>query len=72
MDSHLYWIDEKERKKTLRAKAGDEALPEEELVVPLPSDSKRSGSGVKPFRGSAAPSAKPHSHTLHKQPSYAY
>lgn len=72
MDSHLYWIDESERKKTLRAKAKNESLPEEELIIPLPSYAKRSGSGVKPFRGSAVPSAKPHSRTLHKQPSYAY
>lgn len=36
LDSHLYWIDEEEQRRTLRARARDEAFPEQEIDVPLP------------------------------------
>ncbi len=39
LDSHLYWIDQKEQERTLRARARDEVFPEEEIDVPLPSAS---------------------------------
>ena len=37
LDSHLYWIDEAERTRTLKAKANERELPEEEIEVPLPT-----------------------------------
>lgn len=40
LDSHLYWIDEAERSRTLKAKASGRALPEEEIEVPLPTTGK--------------------------------
>lgn len=40
LDSHLYWIDEEERTRTLKAKADGRELKEEELVVPLPANAK--------------------------------
>ncbi len=64
LDSHLYWIDEEERTLTLKAKAAGKALPEEELVVPLPSrkNSKknlsRGASGGQYTRSLSVPSAR--------------
>ncbi len=63
LDSHLYWIDEQERRRTLRAKANGEAFEEEEIVIPLPvkngSARKHSGGALLyPIRKSA-PTALP-------------
>lgn len=38
LDSHLYWIDEEERVRTLRARAANESFPEQEIDVPLPAE----------------------------------
>lgn len=44
LDSHLYWIDEAERQRTLDARARKEAFPEKEHIVPLPVEQTRSAS----------------------------
>lgn len=36
LDSHLYWIDEKIRRETLKARSSGKSFPEEELNIPLP------------------------------------
>ncbi len=38
VDSHLYWIDEKMKEETLRARISGESFPEEDIVIPLPSE----------------------------------
>lgn len=38
LDSHLYWIDEEERRRTLDARARGESYPEREYIVPLPEE----------------------------------
>ncbi len=38
LDSHLYWIDEQERRRTLDARVRGEAFPEREYIVNLPAD----------------------------------
>lgn len=38
VDSHLYWIDEKMKEATLRARTSGESFPEEDIVIPLPSE----------------------------------
>lgn len=55
MDSHLYWIDEEERSRVLRAKARGESMPEDELVVPLPGSIKRRSAAAKEFKNGGAP-----------------
>ncbi len=39
MDSHLYWIDEKKQRETLKARSEGRSFPEEEIDVPLPDAS---------------------------------
>lgn len=39
LDSHLYWIDPKIRRETLRARSSGKEFPEVELNIPLPSTS---------------------------------
>ncbi len=41
LDSHLYWIDEKERAATLRARASGKVYPEIEVHIPLPEEAHR-------------------------------
>lgn len=36
VDSHLYWIDEKMKAETLRARSSGESFPEEDIEIPLP------------------------------------
>lgn len=38
LDSHLYWIDEAERRRTLDARARGAAFPEKEYIIPLPAE----------------------------------
>ena len=37
LDSHLYWIDPRVKRNTLRARARRESFPEQELDIPLPT-----------------------------------
>ena len=37
LDSHLYWIDPRVKRNTLRARAQRESFPEQELDIPLPT-----------------------------------
>lgn len=37
LESHLYWIDAEEQSATMRARAADEAYPEQEFDIPLPA-----------------------------------
>lgn len=67
LDSHLYWIDEKERAATLRARANDRVYDEVELVVPLPGGSipRRPKGGASPSRAGATPAeARPASYAF--------
>lgn len=63
LDSHLYWIDEDERARTLKAKAAGKELPEQELVLPLPTSKsgKKTPSSASRHGGRAGLSARPHS-----------
>ena len=36
LDSHLYWVDEKMRRETLRARSNGKTFPEREINIPLP------------------------------------
>lgn len=38
VDSHLYWIDEKMKAETLKARTSGESFPEEDIEIPLPSE----------------------------------
>ena len=38
LDSHLYWIDEKMKEETLRARSSGASFPEEDLEISLPSE----------------------------------
>ena len=38
VDSHLYWIDEKMKAETLKARSSGESFPEEDIEIPLPSE----------------------------------
>ncbi len=38
VDSHLYWIDEKMKEETLKARTSGESFPEEDIEIPLPSE----------------------------------
>lgn len=38
VDSHLYWIDEKMKAETLRARSSGESFPEEDIEIPLPPE----------------------------------
>lgn len=37
LDSHLYWIDEEEQRRTLESRAAGKAFPEMEIDVPIPA-----------------------------------
>ena len=38
LDSHLYWIDERMKAKTMRARHSDKVFPETDLEIPLPAE----------------------------------
>lgn len=38
VDSHLYWIDEKMKEETLKARSSGESFPEEDIEIPLPPE----------------------------------
>lgn len=38
VDSHLYWIDEKMKEETLRARSSGESFPAEDIEIPLPPE----------------------------------
>ena len=69
LDSHLYWIDEDERKRTLKAKSSGASYEEVEYLIPLPeadaprkNKTARSGGVLRPSVKSAVSSPVPRSH----------